>query len=316
MSDTEDESIAASDDESPHDTDLNSIDKLLGFLRAYQPTVKKKTRNTASSSQNKDPIPGIVKCLDNVKNLIDKFSSDLDELKKENVKLKQEISSMKSNGGRTYAEVMGGGSMTQQTPDENGSRGLPSSMATLGLDTVKRRLESLEQESYSKTIIMQGTAVQTLLNERISSSENSSASTPNNPQPPALKEKVSQVLTSIGDINSNQTDEMTVSVFGKEKKSVKIVFGSDAIKRKCIREIKVAKPDGIFASEFLTRTRADLLYQLRLIKKNNPGKLARAYSIDGSIYYKVEDRERGTQVRDNNDIEKLKKKLSEDSHVD
>ena len=308
----EDFHTASSDEESPYCGQLKNIDMMLGFLRAYKPITKVKTRSINPSQEVLDPIQNIVKCLENVKEVVDKMAVNLGSLVKENSELKKEVNALKVAYNRTYATITAN-SAAPAAPSQTQETSEPLSRNTRsGIEAVSKRLENLEQESYSKMIIVQGHSVQTLLNEHNSSRADvnpTNATTAGNVQPQSLKQKVSQMLINIGDINVNQTEDITVHPLGKDKKSLKITFGNEVMKRKCIREIKVNRPNGIFASEFLTKTRSGLLYSLRNLKKSHPNKLKRVYTIDGVVYYKMEGSDRGAVVRDVSDIDKLKEKL-------
>ena len=81
------------------------------------------------------------------------------------------------------------------------------------------------------------------------------------------------------------------------------------MKKNILSDIRHKKPNGIFACEFLTKNRSDLLYRLRVLKRRYPSKIGAAFSRDGSIFYRDISCSRNFVMHDLADINKLEEKL-------
>ena len=71
---------------------------------------------------------------------------------------------------------------------------------------------------------------------------------------------------------------------GPDKRKIMIKLSSIADKKHILDNFRTVKPDGLFANENLTRSRASILYSLRQAKKRMPGKVLSCGSTDGRVY--------------------------------
>ena len=63
---------------------------------------------------------------------------------------------------------------------------------------------------------------------------------------------------------------MQVSVFGKEKKKVKIDCHNPSSKLFLIKQARRKRPEGVYVSEFLTPNKLSIFYNLRQLKRQHP----------------------------------------------
>lgn len=92
------------------------------------------------------------------------------------------------------------------------------------------------------------------------------------------------------------------------KKSVLMTFSNMEIKEQVLSKIIQLKKDGLYANEYLTKTNADLLYQLRQIKKTTGASFS-TFTRGGIPCYRFEGQhEKLHRVFGPDDVEKLKKR--------
>ena len=89
---------------------------------------------------------------------------------------------------------------------------------------------------------------------------------------------------------------LQVSLFGRDKKAIKVVCSNLASRIHLLRQARQKRPNGIFVSEFLTTEKLSLFYKLRQLKKEHPGKIKSVFTRGGNIYYILSDSDRITQV--------------------
>ena len=100
------------------------------------------------------------------------------------------------------------------------------------------------------------------------------------------KRSVLELLRGAG---GELTEESVVSVkaIGREKKHLKVTLSENKCKYNLLKKFKTEKPKNIFISEYLTTTRAFLLFKLKQLKKLN-SKLKSIYTYNGNICAKIE----------------------------
>ena len=306
------------DEEMPFREDLNNLDKMLSFLRNYSPTKKATTR--ISKSQNtkspKDIMPNIIEYLGNIKELCDKLADKVNNLAKENVTLKTEMRKCDESSKsitQTYADAIKNISRSSTSITDNPQSNQQPNIQPPEIQTMNKRFDNLEQESFSNVLLLQGPRIEEIIGNipipPIRSQESAASLRINVPPPASLKQQISEAVGTVTDVAMDNENVMTLHVFGKDRKSVKITCHTSFLKKKILSDIKLKKPNGIFACEFLTKNRSDMLYRLRVLKRRYPSKIGAAFSRDGSIFYRDISSSRNFVMHDLADINKLEEKL-------
>ena len=74
--------------------------------------------------------------------------------------------------------------------------------------------------------------------------------------------------------------------------------------------LKFEKPANIFFFEYLTSLRNKLFFNLRELKRKNPGKIASTYTISGNIYCRLNESNNYIRIRQQKDLNELEKRFS------
>jgi len=102
-------------------------------------------------------------------------------------------------------------------------------------------------------------------------------------QSPNFKEEISKIINNIQPHSIRPEDIVSATIAGKVKKHIKIKTSSATKKTEIIKLFKKNKPIDIYAQEYLTKHRAELLFKLRGLRKSNPTKITSVYTYNGNI---------------------------------
>ena len=145
---------------------------------------------------------------------------------------------------------------------------------------VSDRLEKIEQNLNCNVLICRGPGTAEAINQaKVGSSENYEG----------LKGNLFRALCG-DEVTEIDIKYFQVSLFGRNKKSVKIDCGNSFSKLHIIKQARPKKPLGIHVSEFLTKSKLSLFQNLRNLKKLHPQKISSVYTRKGNIFYRPERR--------------------------
>ena len=71
------------------------------------------------------------------------------------------------------------------------------------------------------------------------------------------------------------------------RKHLKVVFESENMKSAVLQGARSSKPANFYVNEYLTQKRSNLLYKLRIMRKQNESSISSVYSRNGTVYYKL-----------------------------
>ena len=175
-------------------------------------------------------------------------------------------------------------------PEPNGSSevqsGVSANSQQNSIDSVNERLEKIEQNINVNTLICRGPAVEDLI-------KNSTAG-----DLPNLERLKGEICTTAcgEDVTGIDISHMQVTVFGKEKKCVKIKCPNPVSKLHLLKKSRTRKPEGFFVSEFLTATKLKVFHNLRALKRQHPLKIKSVFTRSGNILYTLHNSNRVYQA--------------------
>ena len=284
-----------------------SIDKLIDSLLGFNPTssnatslqrrdsegtsspapsnrgrVTGRTRLATSSAKTpKSPSPVIPEC---------SLSIVIECLNKLNVQNKRILSFVE-----VISENLKTGNSTAEQSEVTEEKTVISAPQQEAINSVNERLEKIEQNININTLICRGKAVEDLL--KVSPSGES-------PNLERLKGEICK--TACGEnVTAVDITNMQISVFGKDKKSIKINCVNSTSKIHLIKQTRLRKPEGFYISEFLTSAKLKVFHNLRALKKQHPSKLKSVFTRGGNIFYTLHDSEGIFQVSSLSDLENI-----------
>ena len=98
------------------------------------------------------------------------------------------------------------------------------------------------------------------------------------------------------DVTGIDITNMRVSVFGREKKCIKINCANSTSKLHLLKQTRARKPQGFYISEFLTPNKLKIFHNLRNLKKQHPQKIKSVFTRGGNIIYTHHNSDRLFQV--------------------
>ena len=122
------------------------------------------------------------------------------------------------------------------------------------VSVVEERLEKLEQNMNSNILICRGDRVESIIVE----SKRDSAQ----PNLERLKGDVCKAVCGV-EVTNVDICSISVSVFGSDKKKIKIDCRNPKSKVFLLKQAKKKRPEGIYVSEFLTKNKLNIFYNLR-----------------------------------------------------
>ena len=161
------------------------------------------------------------------------------------------------------------------------------------VSVVEERLEKLEQNINSNILICQGAGVESLIEE---SSRGSTK--------PNLERLKGEVCKAVCGENVTSVDigNMQVTVFGKDKKKVKIDCHNPSSKLFLVKQARRKRPEGVYVSEYLTPSKVKIFYNLRQLKKQHPDKIQAVFSRGGNLFHRLCNSDREVRVNSLDDL--------------
>ena len=184
---------------------------------------------------------------------------------------------------------------TAEQNDETVVNSVPSTPQIEAINSVNDRLEKIEQNININTLICRGKAVEDLLK-----------ASPSGDSPNLERLKGEICKTACGDgVTGIDIANMRISVFGKNRTSIKINCSNSTSKLHLIKQTRLRKPEGFFISEFLTSTKLKVFHNLRALRKQNPNRLKSVFTRGGNIFYTLQNSERIFQASCLSDLENI-----------
>ena len=169
------------------------------------------------------------------------------------------------------------------------------STTSQSLATVSDRLEKIEQNINSNTLICRGSAVEDLIKDSTSG------------ESPNLERLKGEICRSAcgEEVTSIDISGVQVGVFGRDKKCVKIVCPNSASKLHLLKKTRTRKPEGFFMNEFLTVSKLKVFHNLRALKKQHPQKIKSVFTRGGNILYTLHNSNRLYQASCTSDLNNI-----------
>ena len=158
---------------------------------------------------------------------------------------------------------------------------------------VEERLEKLEQNMNSNILICRGDRVESLIVE----SKRDSAQ----PNLERLKGDVCKAVCGV-EVTNVDICSMRMSVFGSDKKKIKIDCRNPESKVFLLKQARKKRPEGIYVSEFLTKNKLNIFYNLRQLKKQHPRKIQSVFTRGGNLFYRLQGSDREVRVNSSSDL--------------
>ena len=166
--------------------------------------------------------------------------------------------------------------------------------SSASVSVVEERLEKLEQNMNSNILICRGDRVESLIAE----------STRDSTQPNLERLKGDVCKAVCGDEVTNvDICSMRMNVFGSDKKKIKIDCRNPESKVFLLKQAKKKHPEGIYISEFLTKSKLSIFYNLRQLKKQHPGKIQSVFTRGGNLFYRLRGSDREVRVNSSSDLQ-------------
>ena len=164
---------------------------------------------------------------------------------------------------------------TNITQGENPAITEPNSV----LEGVTNRLEKIEQNLNANTLICRGPTVEKLVTE-------SAAGDSTNLE--RLKGKICETVCG-EEITGIDVSNLKVSLYGREKKSVRLSCTNPASKIHLLKQARRKKPEGLFVNEFLTTSKFKIYKNLRQLKALHPDVIKAVFTRNGNVFYTRSD---------------------------
>ena len=99
--------------------------------------------------------------------------------------------------------------------------------------------------------------------------------------------------------------DLQVSLYGRDRKSVRLNCTNPASKIHLIKQARRKKPGGIFVNEFLTSATLQLYRNLRQLKALHPHKIKSVFTRNGNVLYTLNDSNRVIRVSSLTDLNNI-----------
>lgn len=268
--------------------ELKLISDTVARLENFKPETTAK-HGRPKTAKNAD-LQIVIKTIGKICKLNERILDELLELKKENNELKSITTENKSYRDAILKQL------PISTTTSNSTSTTPTAPTTTANSSNKtpddinnntnlcNRIDIIEQEALRNYLKLEGT----VCDQIISAVNEPSPDLPTNENTtrepkPNLKTTIVNTLNKIRPNFIQPENIDSVVIAGKLKKHLKIKTTSSSKKIDIIKLFKQEKPTNIYAQEYLTKNRSELLYKLRTLKKSNPSKISSVYSYNGSI---------------------------------
>ena len=98
------------------------------------------------------------------------------------------------------------------------------------------------------------------------------------------------------EVTSIDVRDLQVSLYGRDKKSIRLSCTNPVSKIHLLRQARRKKPDGLFVNEFLTSTKLKIYRNLRQLKNLHPDKIKAVFTRNGNIFYTPSESTQGIHV--------------------
>ena len=156
-------------------------------------------------------------------------------------------------------------------------------------------IDNMQSASRAQTVILSGPAV--TYNERSSNLD--------------ILNLTCQTLRNVYNFDLKHGDVKECTRFAPSNNNelrVKLTFLSNFVKDALMdRVIQKNKSNGVDlnVNEFLSSKNSSLLFNIRQIKKKNPGRIFAVFSRNGKVFYKLNQDDRASLIKSKDDISKL-----------
>ena len=99
--------------------------------------------------------------------------------------------------------------------------------------------------------------------------------------------------------------DLQVTLYGRDKKSVRLNCTNPASKIHLLKQARRKKPNGIFVNEFLTSSKFKIYKNLRQLKTLHPDKIKAVFTRNGNILYTRSDSNQVIQVSSLTDLNSI-----------
>ena len=135
----------------------------------------------------------------------------------------------------------------------------------------------MEQDALSKTIMVQGVSINSLLENNLQHMKYNMS---------GIKSTITNEIDSFITRTFAENDITELSIVGRARKHLKVVPASANMKSSILQGAHLNHPNNVYINEYLTQKRSAFLYKLRVIKNDNSA-IGSVYTRNGSIYYKL-----------------------------
>jgi hypothetical protein len=280
--------------------DLEKVNKMLSFLKNFSPEKRKAGRPSKSSNgvaANTLNLDKVITVMDAIYSLNVRMLSKLESLMSTNSQLKCDIDQIaeRQASSPSYSDVVSRGVPVPQgssigrrssalrnntcvpTDDEENFKDPP-------VLRLEKRLDCVEQESLVKVMACNGSFVQSIVDSSLVNATVNKAEATRNPE--HLKKLFVDKVNVLVDNTLRTVDVEGIDIIGKEKKHVRVSFVTREARNRTLMAVKRKKPDNLFVNEYLTKTRAALLYKLRVLKRCNES-IVKVYAWHGKVCAKI-----------------------------
>ena len=147
------------------------------------------------------------------------------------------------------------------------------------LEDVNNRLEKIEQNLNSNTVICRGSEVEKLVRDSTTGEATNLE---------LLKGKVCAAVCG-EEVTGVDVRDLRISLYGRDKKCIRLSCTNPASKIHLLRKAREKRPEGIFVNEFLTSNKLKIYRSLRQLKAQHPSKIKAVFTRNGNILYSLHD---------------------------
>ena len=163
------------------------------------------------------------------------------------------------------------------------------------LEGVNNRLERIEQNLNSNTLICRGPTIERLITE---------SATRESANLERLKGRICEAVCG-DEVTAVDVRDLQVSLYGRDKKSVRLSCTNAGSKIHLLKQARKKKPEGLFVNEFLTSNKLKLYKNLRQLKALHPNKIKAVFTRNGNIFYTLSESDRAIPVTATTDLNSI-----------
>jgi hypothetical protein len=170
----------------------------------------------------------------------------------------------------------------------------------------ERRLDCVEQESLVKVMACHGGFIHSIVDSSIVTSAGKKVEALRNTD--QLKKLFVDKVNELIDDTLCATDIETVDIVGRDKKHLRVSFLSKEARNRIIVAVKRKKPDDLFVNEYLTKSRAAIIFKLRTLRRNDET-IERVYVRHGQVCVKTKKSDKISFINCESDLADLEASL-------